>query len=293
GLNGADNLCSVAEVVAEVEAQLEAIKAGLAPPLLSTGFSDLDRLIGGWRGGSLNIVGARTSQGKSALLLGFAVHAARQGRAVLLFSLEMTGVEIVSRLALAEAGINLFALNTGKTLQEQWPAVTNALREVASAPIWLDDTAGIALPELRAKALRLATQVPLGLIVVDYIQLMQLGQRAERRYQELGGISRGLKALAKELNVPVLAAAQLSRGVEQRSDHKPTLADLRESGDLEQDADVVLLIDRKNNGTDFQLADLIVAKNRHGPNGVVPLIWQQKQARFTLLAEEADQAKVR
>ena len=177
GLRGADALRPLAEVVAEVEAQLEAIKAGQAPQLLSTGFSDLDKLIGGWRRGSLNIIGARPAKGKSSLLLGFAAHAARQKQTVLIFSLEMTGAEIVGRLAVAGAGVNLFDLTTGAALTAQWPAVTAALGDLAGEPIWLDDTGGIALPELRAKALRLATRAPLGLIVVDYIQLMTLGAR--------------------------------------------------------------------------------------------------------------------
>ena len=149
------------------------------------------------------------------------------------------------------------------------------------------------MPELRAKALRLATRAPLGLIVVDYIQLMTLGARTERRYQELGGISRGLKALAKELDVPILAAAQLSRGVEQRSDRKPTLADLRESGDLEQDADTVLLVDRKDLALEYQPAELIVAKNRHGPCDTVSLLWQRARTRFVALAKPEDEAKVK
>lgn len=279
-----DHLRPMAEVVAGVTAQLKALQAGQIPPRLSTGFGDLDSLLGGWHRGALNIIGARPARGKSALLLGCAAHAARQGHAVLLFSLEMTAAEIAGRLALAQAGVNLFNLNTGAQLTAQWPALSAALQEVAAMPIWLDDTAGSALPELRAKALRLATRTPLGLIAVDYLQLLTLGQRTERRYQELGGISRGLKALAKELNVPVLAAAQLSRGVEQRSDHKPTLADLRESGDLEQDADVVLLIDRKDVNAEFQPAELLVAKNRHGPTGAVPLLWQPTRTRFVALA---------
>ncbi len=292
GLRGADALRLIAEVVAEVQAQLEAIKAGQAPRLLSTGFTDLDKVIGGWRGGSLNIIGARTGRGKSALLLGCAAHAARSGHTVAVFSLEMTSAEIVSRLAAAGAAVNLFDLTTGQALTAQWPAVTAALGDLAGEPIWLDDTGGISLPELRAKAQRLATRAPLGLIVVDYIQLMTLGARTERRYQELGGISRGLKSLAKELDVPILAAAQLSRGVEQRSDRKPTLADLRESGDLEQDADTVLLVDRKDLALEYQPAELIVAKNRHGPCDNVSLLWQRARTRFVALARPEDEAKV-
>ncbi len=292
GLRGADALRPLAEVVAEVEANLAASKAGQAPRLLSTGFRDLDNLIGGWRRGSLNIVGARPAKGKSSLLLGFAAQAARETQTVLIFSLEMTGAEIVGRLAVAGTGVNLFDLTTGQALTAQWPAVTAALGDLAGEPIWLDDTGGIALPELRAKALRLATRAPLGLIVVDYIQLMTLGARTERRYQELGGISRGLKALAKELDVPILAAAQLSRGVEQRSDRKPTLADLRESGDLEQDADTVLLVDRKDLVLEYQPAELIVAKNRHGPCDTVSLLWQRARTRFVALARPDDEAKV-
>jgi replicative DNA helicase len=144
---------------------------------------------------------------------------------------------------------------------------------------------------LRAKALRLATRAPLRLIIVDYVQLMTLGARAERRYQELGGISRGLKSLAKELDVPILAAAQLSRGVEQRSDRKPALADLRESGDLEQDADVVVFIDRQDSDLAYQPAELIVAKNRHGPTGTVPLLWRRERTQFVALARPEAKAE--
>ncbi len=292
GWRGADALRAIAEVVAEVQAQLEAIKAGQAPRLLSTGFSDLDKVIGGWRRGSLNIIGARTGQGKSSLLLGCAAHAARHGHTVLIFTLEMLAGEIVARLALAGADINLLDLNTGEALAAQWPAVTGALRDVAGEPIWLDDTGGIALPELRSRALRLASRTALDLIVVDYIQLMTLGARAEKRYQELGAVSRGLKSLAKELDVPILAAAQLSRAVEHRSDRRPTLADLRESGDLEQDADTVLLVSRKELDLEFQPADLIVAKNRHGGTGAVQLLWERARTRFVELGRPEDAAKV-
>jgi len=285
GLRGADALRPLAAAVAEVQAHLEAVIAGQVPQLLSTGFSDLDHLIGGWRPGSLNIIGARPAKGKSALLLGFAAHAARQKQVALIFSLEMTGAEIVGRLAVAGAGVNLFDLTTGAALQAQWPAVTGALAGLAGEPIWLDDTGGIALPELRARALRLASRTPLGLIVVDYVQLMTLETRTEKRYQELGGISRGLKGLAKDLDVPILAAAQLSRAVEQRSDRKPTLADLRESGDLEQDADTVLFIDRQEQDLDYQPAELIVAKHRHGPTGTVSLLWRRARASFVAMAK--------
>ena len=141
------------------------------------------------------------------------------------------------------------------------------------------------MPELRAKALRLATRAPLGLIVVDYIQLVTTGQRAEKRYLDLGVITHGLKALAKELDVPIIAAAQLSSAVEQRSNGKPTLADLRESGNLEQDADTVLLVDRRDLEGDFQPAELIVAKNRHGPIGAVSLFWQHRARPFRRTGE--------
>jgi len=283
-LRGAEALRPLAEVVAAVTANLAALVAGQARPLLTTGFSGLDRLLGGWRRGSLNIVGARPTRGKSALLLGCAAQAVRQGQTALIFSLEMTGAEIVGRLAAMGTGVNLFQLTTGQALRAQWPAVTGALAGLAGEPIWLDDTGGVALPELRAKALRLAARAPLGLVVVDYLQLLSAGQRSEKRYQELGVISRGLKGLAKELNVPILAAAQLSRAVEQRSDRKPTLADLRESGDLEQDADVVLFVDRQEADQDFAPAELIVAKHRHGPTGSVPLLWQRQRARFVAAA---------
>lgn len=292
GLRGADALRHVEEVVAEVEAQLEAIKAGQAPRLLSTGFSALDQVIGGWRRGSLNIIGARTGQGKSALLLGFAAKAAGQKQVVLIFSLEMTGAEIVGRLAVAGAAVNLFDLTSGAALTAQWPAITAALGDLAGEPIWLDDSGGLSLPELRARALRLASRTSLGLIVVDYVQLVTLGALAEKRYQELGAVSRGLKSLAKELDVPILAAAQLSRAVEHRSDRKPTLADLRESGDLEQDADTVLLVSRKELDLEFQPADLIVAKNRHGGTGAVQLLWERARTRFIELGKPEDAAKV-
>jgi replicative DNA helicase len=285
GLRAGDALRPLAEAVTEVQANLEAVIAGKTAQLLTTGFSELDKLIGGWRRGSLNIVGARPAKGKSALLLGFAAYAARQKQTALIFSLEMTGAEIVGRLAVAGTGVNLFQLTTSQALQGQWPAVTSALSDLTGEPIWLDDTGGIALPELRAKALRLATRAPLGLIIVDYVQLVTLGQHSEKRYQELGAISRGLKALAKELPVPIIVAAQLSRAVEQRSDHRPALADLRESGDLEQEADTVLLIDRPEQDEDYALAELIVAKNRHGPAGTVPLLWRRARASFVAVTK--------
>ena len=211
-------------------------------------------------------------------------YAARQKQTVLIFSLEMTGAEIVGRLAVAGTGVNLFQLTTGQALQAQWPAVTIAQRPGRGADPARRHRWHCAA-RVRPKALRLATRVPLGLIIVDYVQLVTLGQRSEKRYQELGAISRGLKALAKELDVPILAAAQLSRAVEQRSDRKPTLADLRVSGDLEQDADTVLFIDRQDQDLDYQPAELIVAKHRHGPTGRVPLLWRRAWASFVAVAK--------
>ncbi|HSJ56953.1 MAG TPA: replicative DNA helicase, partial [Anaerolineae bacterium] len=212
---------------------------------IPTGFADLDKLLGGLQRSDMIILAARPSVGKTGLALSIARNAAkRYNRRVALFSLEMSGEQVVQRLISAETGIDAQRLRRGKIEEHEWERFMRATNDLAETFFFIDDTPGISALELRSKARRLHAEVGIDLIIVDYLQLMRGDYRSENRVQEISGISRALKALARELNVPVLALSQLSRGVESRTDKRPILSDLRESGALEQDADVVMFIYR-------------------------------------------------
>ena len=250
-----------------------------------TGFVDLDRLTGGLQPSDLVIVGARPSMGKTALCVSLAhATAMKHGTTVGFFALEMSSEQIVQRFMAIESGVDQQKLRTGYIDESEWERIIAAAGALSEAPIYIDDTPGISTMEVRAKARRLAAQAPLGLLVIDYLQLMQGRSRDGNRVQEISEISRSLKALARELDVPIVALAQLSRGVESRQDHRPMLSDLRESGSIEQDADIVMFIYRDevyNASTDRQgIADIIVAKHRNGPVGQVSLRWLEQTARF-------------
>jgi replicative DNA helicase len=252
---------------------------------IPTGFHDLDKILGGMQRSDMLILAARPSVGKTSLALSIAHNAAkRYQQRVALFSLEMSSEQVVQRLISAETGINSQRLRRGEIAQDEWGRFMKATSDLAETHFFVDDTPGVSALELRTKARRLHADVGVDLIIVDYLQLMRGDFRSENRVQEISSISRGLKALARELNVPLLALSQLSRGVEARSDKRPILSDLRESGALEQDADVVIFIYRDelyNENTERKnIADIIVAKHRNGPTGNVALYFKKELAQF-------------
>lgn len=252
---------------------------------LSTGFPDLDRMTSGLQPSDFIVVAARPSMGKTNLCLNIARNVALKEQVpVVVFSLEMSQEQLALRLVSAEADIDGQRLRTGDLTEEMWARLTQALGRLGDAPIFIDDSPALSPMELAAKARSLNRRAPLGLIVVDYLQLMSVRSRAENRQQEISEISRSLKSLARELRVPVLALSQLSRAVESRTDKRPMLSDLRESGAIEQDADVVAFIYREDyyaKESETQgLAEIIIAKQRNGPTGVVHLMFRKETGRF-------------
>jgi len=255
---------------------------------IPTGFKDVDNTLAGFQRSDLIILAARPSMGKTALALNFAHNVAvLANEPVLFFSLEMSKEQLVDRLLSMESGVDAWALRTGNLTDADFEKIGQAMGTLSEAQIFIDDTPGITVSDMRTKARREAHQRPLGLIVVDYLQLMSGGSRfgsESNRVQEISEISRGLKGVARELNVPVLALSQLSRSVENRSPQIPQLADLRESGSIEQDADVVAFIYREeyyNPDTDRKkLTDLFIKKHRNGPTGGVELYFDNEKQRF-------------
>src|SRR5262245_46023581 len=268
-------------------------EAGADVTGVPSGFRDLDRMTSGFQPGNLIIVAARPSMGKSALGLCIAANlAVRHEQPVALFTLEMSKAEVTQRLMCSEARVESQRLRTGKLAQDGWPRLTTACDALMKAPIYVDDSGSITMMEIRSKARRLKSKEPnLGLIVVDYLQLMTSGATVENRVQEVSQISRSLKVLARDLDVPVLALSQLSRAVEQRHDKRPILSDLRESGSIEQDADLVMFIYRDeyyNEESEQQgLAEVILAKHRNGPTDAVKLSFLKRYAKFADLAAAA------
>jgi replicative DNA helicase len=258
---------------------------------IPSGFRDLDRITSGFQEGNLVVIAARPSMGKSALGLGVAANlAVRKNVPVALFTLEMSKSEVTQRLMCSEAKVESQRLRTGKLSADDWPRLTAACDKLAKAPMYVDDTGSITMMEIRSKARRLKGKHPdLGLIIVDYLQLMTSGTTVENRVQEVSQISRSLKVLARDLDVPIVALSQLSRAVEQRHDKRPILSDLRESGSIEQDADIVMFIYRDEyynaEESDQQgLAEVIVAKHRNGPTDTVKLSFLKRYAKFSDLA---------
>jgi replicative DNA helicase len=254
-----------------------------------SGFRDLDRITSGFQPGNLIILAARPSMGKSAFALCMAANiAVRHNQPVGIFSLEMSKAEVTQRLMCSEAKVESQRLRTGKLSPDDWPRLTAACDKLAKADIYVDDTGSINMMEIRSKARRLKARHPnLGLLIVDYLQLMSSAS-AENRVQEVSQISRSLKILARDLEVPIIALSQLSRAVEQRTDKRPILSDLRESGSIEQDADLVAFIYRDeyyNDESDQQgLAEVIVAKHRNGPTDALKLSFLKRYAKFADLA---------
>ena len=262
---------------------------------VDTGFTDLNELTSGFQKGDMIILAARPSVGKTALALTLALHAAVEAKVpVALFSLEMSKMQLAQRLLCIQTRLSLKDLRSGKLRDEDWVNLTKNLGKLSQAPIFIDDTPGITILEARAKARRLQRDQGVGLVIIDYLQLMSAHDRSSSREQEISQISRGIKALAKELDAPVLALSQLSRAVESRTDRRPQLSDLRESGSIEQDADVVMFIYRPElydlkdaEGGDLQgFAELIVGKQRNGPTDSVQLAWNAECTSFENMAPD-------
>nr|WP_253672266.1 replicative DNA helicase [Streptoalloteichus tenebrarius] len=257
---------------------------------IPTGFTDLDAVTNGLHPGQMIIVAARPGVGKSTLGLDFARSCSiKHGMASVIFSLEMSRIEIVMRMLSAEARIRLADMRSGRMSDDDWTRLARRMSEISEAPLFVDDSPNLTMMEIRAKARRLKQRHDLKLVVVDYMQLLTSGKRVESRQQEVSEFSRNLKLLAKELEVPVIAISQLNRGPEQRTDKRPMLADLRESGSLEQDADMVILIHRpdawERDDPRMGEADLILAKHRAGPTATITVAHQLHYSRFTDLAQ--------
>ena len=257
---------------------------------VGTGFKDVDDLFWGWRGGDLLILAARPAVGKTSFALNVAVNAAKHGASVALFSLEMSATQLVQRILCSEARVNLSKLRTGSLTDADWAPILSATDSLSKLDLWIDDTPGLSLLEMRAKARRQLRDKERGLIIVDYLQLMQptKARRDGNRSVEVAEISRGLKVLAKELDVPILSLSQLSRAVEMRGNKRPMLSDLRESGSIEQDADIVMFIDRSTDEAEAEqdgrpplgTADLIVAKHRNGATRDIRLSFAAEYTKF-------------
>jgi replicative DNA helicase len=266
-------------------------EAGVDITGVPSGFRELDMLTSGFQPGNLVILAARPSMGKSALGLCMAANlAVRHETPVALFTLEMSKSEVTQRMMCSEAKVESQRLRTGRLAPDDWPRLTAACDRLMKAPIYVDDAGSTTIMEVRSKARRLKSREPnLGLIIVDYLQLMTSGATAENRVQEVSQISRALKVLARDLDVPILAMSQLSRAVEQRHDKRPILSDLRESGSLEQDSDLVFFVYRDEYylGEESEqqgLAEVILAKHRNGPTGLVKLSFLRRYAKFADLA---------
>lgn len=254
-----------------------------------TGFDELNRRTGGLHGGELIIIAGRPGMGKSSFAVNIAEHAAIQaGVPVAIFNLEMSKSMMVNRILCSQALVDSHAVRMGEFSVEDWQQLSTVIDKVALAPIYLDDTAAITVSEIRAKCRRLKQTKKLGLVIIDYLQLMESGSKSDNRQQEISEISRSLKVLAKELDIPVIALSQLARSVESRSDKRPMLSDLRESGAIEQDADIVMFLYRDeyyNKDTEKKnIAECIIAKQRSGETGMFELGWQGRYTKFVNLS---------
>jgi len=285
------------QVVATIERVAENKSAVTGVP---SGYADLDRITAGFQNSDLIVIAGRPSMGKTSLALNICQRAALSGVTVGLFSLEMASDQIVQRLLSTCSGIPMYKLRTGFFHEDQWPELIRAAGVLTEAPIYIDDTPAASIMEIRAKSRRLKSEHGLGLVVIDYLQLARGFTNSENRQQEISSISRSLKALAKELAVPVIALSQLSRAVESREDKRPVLADLRESGAIEQDADLVLFVFREKvyrrsgkqpqeESADGDVAEIIIGKHRNGPIGTVKLYFNSELTRFEPLEQFRDE----
>jgi replicative DNA helicase len=282
---------NVAEILEEEIDRLEQLAKGDSDLTgVPSGFRDLDKITGGFQDGNLIVIAARPAMGKSAWVTNVADHvASKHGKPAAFFSLEMSEAELAHRFIATEARISSDRLRRGRVSEKDWPGVVRACNVLEKAPLWIDDSSDLSLLDLRAKARRLtASEGDLGVIIIDYIQLMRPEDPRQNRVEQVGQISRGLKILARELNVPVIALSQLSRAPEQRPDKRPILSDLRESGNIEQDADLVAFLYRDEyydpESEDHGKAELIIRKHRNGPVDTIRLAFRSHYPSFANLA---------
>ncbi|MDO5716226.1 MAG: replicative DNA helicase [Tissierellia bacterium] len=251
---------------------------------VSTGFKDLDVLLNGFQKSDLILLAARPSMGKTAIAINFAVSAAQAGKKVAVFSLEMSKEQLAMRIFSQLSNIDLSRIFSGNLEGEDWKRISVTMNEFSPKEMHIDDTSGVTVTEIRSRLRRMKMEQGLDLVMIDYLQLMEGGGNSENRQQEISKISRGLKGIAKELEVPVIALSQLSRAPEQRSDHRPILSDLRESGAIEQDADVVMFLYRDeyyHPDTEYKgIGEVIIAKHRNGPIGNVKLVYKAENTKF-------------
>lgn len=287
----ASNYSPLSEVMSSLYTDLTEMQASGTPQGINTDYPTVDRWLQGLRPGQMVVVGARPGVGKTSFALNLAVNFANNGASVALFSLEMSKVEIAQRLLSAQAKINLSAIRGGSIQSDQWPAILQATNDLSQLDIMIDDTPGTTVTEIRAKARRMLNKKERGIVIIDYLQLLSPPQgrfRADSRATEVSEMSRGIKIMAKNLEVPVVALSQLNRQVTGRSSQRPQLSDLRESGAIEQDADIVILLDRSMTEEEAQRpqrpemgqTDLIIAKNRSGPLGTVSLAFLPGTTKF-------------
>lgn len=277
----------IKDILVESFAELERLYNQKTPITgVPTGFADLDYKTSGLHNSDLILVAARPAMGKSAFVLNIAANAALKANVpVAIFNLEMSKEQLVNRMLCSEAMVDSNKVRTGKIEEEDWVKLATALGPLSEAPIYIDDTPGISIMEIRAKCRKLKMEKNIGMVIIDYLQLVQgSGKRNASREQEISEISRSLKILAKELDVPVIALSQLSRAAEQRQDHRPMLSDLRESGAIEQDADIVMFIYRDDyyneNSEKKNIAEITLAKHRSGSTGTVELLWLGNYTKF-------------
>jgi replicative DNA helicase len=252
---------------------------------VGSGFTDLDSMTSGFQAGDMILIAARPSMGKTTFALNIAEHAAlREHKSVVIFSLEMSKEQLAYKLLCSEANVDMLKLRTGALEDSDWENIARATGPLSKAKVYIDDTAGVTVMEMRSKCRRLKLEYGIDLIVIDYLQLMSGGSGTDNRQQEVSEISRSIKALAKEMECPVIALSQLSRAPEQRADHRPMLSDLRESGSIEQDADLVMFLYRDeyyNKETeDKNIGECIIAKQRNGPVGTVKMAWLGQYSKF-------------
>ncbi len=284
----------VRDIIQNVYTELETLSGNKnAISGVRTGFSDLDRVLVQMGKGDLVLVGARPAMGKTSFALNIATNVAKSlkgSKSVCVFSLEMSGEQLVTRMLASEALVDSYAMRSGEIPSDAWPRLASAASRISGTDIYIDDTSGLSVTEMKSK-LRHVTN--LGLVVVDYLGLMQSGKRLENRVQEVGEITRSLKIMAKDLGIPIICCAQLSRGPEGRNDKRPMLSDLRESGSIEQDADIVMFLYRdeyyaKQDSKEEQeanTAEVIVAKNRHGSVGTIKVGWMKEYTKFRSLEQ--------
>ena len=264
---------------------------------LSTGFADLDFKTAGLQPSDFILIAARPSMGKTAFSLSLLDHVVvKKQQSAVIFSLEMSKEQLVNRLFAMEARIDAQNIRSGNLTDEEWEHLVTASEVLGSSKLIIDDTPGISITEMRSKCRRYKMDMDIQLIVVDYIQLMSAGGKSDSRQQEVSNISRSLKGLARELNVPIIVLSQLNRAVENRTDHRPMLSDIRESGAIEQDADVIMFLyrdDYYNPETEEKnIAEIIIAKQRNGPTGTIKLAWQPRYTRFVNMMREGDRAVI-